>query len=114
MRFNLLKGDHINSEHEKLELLRTSEGQCIRLAASPRGTPIKASSNIAIIGGPYSSAEEAAQVATQARESVVTWAVRQRLGVDFGEGIARTVITEFGNNITSENLVILCELIGLV
>ena len=96
LRFNLLKGDHINSEQEKLELLRTSEGQYIRLAAGPRGTPIKASSNIAIIGGPYSSAEEAAQVATQARESVVTWAVKQRLGVDFGEGIARTVITDFG------------------
>jgi hypothetical protein len=96
LRFNLLKGDHINSEHEELELLRTSEGQCIRLAAGPRGTPIKASSNIAIIGGPYSSAEDAAQVATQARESLVTWAVRQRLGLDFGEGILRTVITEFG------------------
>ena len=96
LRFNLLKGDYINSEQEKLELLRTSDGQCIRLGAGPSGTPIKASSNIAINGGPYSSAEEAAQVATQVRESVVTWAVRGRLGVDFGEGIARYVITELG------------------
>lgn len=96
LRFNMLKGDHINSEQEELELLQTQEGQTIRLRAGSRGTPISASSEIAILGGPYSSPEEATQAATRARESVVVWALRERLGVDFGDGILRSFITDFG------------------
>lgn len=96
LRFNMLKGDHINSEQEELELLRTQDGQIIRLRAGSRGTPIKASSEIAIIGGPYSSPEEATEAARRAHESVVVWALRQRLGVDFGDGILRSFITDFG------------------
>lgn len=96
LRFNMLKGDHINSEQEELELLQTQEGQTIRLRAGSRGTPISASSEIAILGGPYSSPEEATQAATRALESVVVWALRERLGVDFGDGILRSFITDFG------------------
>src|SRR5258706_12184318 len=96
LRFNMLKGDHINSEEEELELLRTQDGQTIRLRAGSRGTQIRQSSEIAILGGPYSSPEEATQAATRARESVVVWALRERLGVDFGDGIMRSFITDFG------------------
>jgi hypothetical protein len=92
----MLKGDHINSEEEELELLRTQDGQTIRLRAGSRGTQIRQSSEIAILGGPYSSPEEATQAAERARESVVVWALRERLGVDFGDGIMRSFITDFG------------------
>src|SRR5437764_1042082 len=77
LRFNMLKGDHIKSDKEELELLRTAGGQRIRLRAGSRGSPIEKSSQIAITGGPYSSQDEALGVAQAAREAVIVWAVKQ-------------------------------------
>lgn len=96
LRFNMLKGDHIKSDKEELELLRTGVGQRIRLRAGSRGSPIDKSSQIAITGGPYSSQDEARDVANRAREAVVIWAVKQRLGVDFGDGRLRSLMTDVG------------------
>jgi hypothetical protein len=59
LRFNMVKGDHISSESQELRLMRTLNGQVVRLRAGSRGTQIKDSSEIAILGGPYSSLEEA-------------------------------------------------------
>lgn len=96
LRFNMHKGDHIESEVEELGLLRTEGGQTIRLRAGSRGTPISKSSEIAIFGGPYESKEEARSAAACARKAVVVWAVKQRLGVDFGDGKLRALMTDIG------------------
>jgi len=96
LRFNMLKGDHIKSDKEELESLGTAGGQRIRLRAGSRGSPIEKSSEIAITGGPYSSQDEALGVAQAAREAVIVWAVKQRLGVDFGDGKLRHLMTDVG------------------
>jgi hypothetical protein len=96
LRFNMLKGDHINSDLEKLELLETPEGQEIRLRVNARDSPIKASSEIAIVGGLYKSPQDARQAAILVRTAVASWAVKHRLGVDFGDGRLRAQLTDFG------------------
>lgn len=96
LRFNMPKGDHLSTELEELELLRTEDGQTMRLRAGSRGTPIRASSEIAILGGPYASEQEATRAGAYAREGVVIWAVSHRLGVDFGDGRLRSLITDVG------------------
>lgn len=96
LRFNLLGNDHLKCDDEELELVRSDDGKRIRLRAGPRGSPIKSSSQIAITGGPYQSEGEALRVAQLAREAVVVWAVKQRLGVEFGDGKLRRFITDSG------------------
>jgi len=96
LRFNMLKGNHIKSENEEIELLRTEQGHTIRLRAGSRGTPINKSSEIAILGGPYTSQDEARSAADSARAAVVVWAVKQRIGVDFGDGKLRALMTDAG------------------
>jgi hypothetical protein len=96
LRFNMLKGAHINWDSEELKLFQTQEGQSFRLRAGPRGTPISKSSEIAILGGPYASEDVATKAAEFARQAVVVWAVKQRLGVDFGDGKLRSFITDAG------------------
>ncbi len=96
LRFNMVKGDHLNSKSQELELMRTVSGQSIRLRAGSRGTQIKDSSEIAILGGPYPSLEEAKTTATRVRQAVLIWAVRGKLGLDFGDGILRTFLTDYG------------------
>lgn len=104
LRFNMLKGDHISSESKELQLMRTPEGQVIRLRAGSRGTRIRESSEVAILGGPYPSAEEAEKTATRFRQAVLMWAVRERLGLNFGDGILRSVITDFGKKFYEDKL----------
>lgn len=99
LRFNMLKGDHINSESEEIQLMLTPNGQVIRLRAGSRGSPIKSSSEIAILGGPYPLPEEAEKAGERTRQAVLIWAVRQRLGVDFGDGILRGFITDHGKKV---------------
>lgn len=96
LRFNMVKGDHISSESQELQLMQTLGGQVIRLRAGSRGTQINDSSEIAIIGGPYSSLGEAETMATRFRQAVLIWAVRQKLGLDFGDGFLRTFLTDYG------------------
>jgi hypothetical protein len=96
LRFNMVKGDHIRSESQELQLMRTLDGKVIRLRAGSRRTQIKDSSEIAIIGGPYSSPEEAGTMATRVRQAVLIWAVRQKLGLDFGDGFLRKFLTDYG------------------
>ncbi len=96
LRFNMLKGDHLQSDEEELELLITERGQRIRLRAGSRGSPINTSSEISITGGPYDSENEARHTANCARQAIVVWAVKQRLGVDFGDGKLRSLMTDFG------------------
>jgi len=99
LRFNMLKGDHINSESEEIQLMLTPNGQVIRLRAGSRGSPIKSSSEMAILGGPYPSKGEAEKAAGHTRQAVLIWAVRQRLGIDFGDGILRSFITDHGKKV---------------
>lgn len=96
LRFNLLTNDHLKCDDEELELLRTDNGKTIRLRAGSRGSPINSSSQIGITGGPYQSPDKALEIAQRAREAVVVWAVKQRLGVDFGDGKQRTLMTDVG------------------
>lgn len=97
LRFNMVEGDHINSESQELQLMRTPDGEVLRLRAGSRGTQIKDSSEIAILGGPYSSLEDAKTTATRVRQAVLIWAVRGRFGLDFGgDGIVRTFLTDYG------------------
>jgi hypothetical protein len=48
------------------------------------------------VGGPYASENEARSAADTSRAAVVVWAIKQRLGVDFGDGKLRAFVTDVG------------------
>src|SRR5439155_5042449 len=78
------------------ELMRLPDNVPIRLRAGSRGTSIKASNEIAILGRPYVSSDDARKAGELCRNAVLLWAIRERIGIDFGDGFQRLSLTEFG------------------
>ena len=96
IRFNFTDRDHLNSNDNELLLLETPEGQRIILRAGASDKAIKELSRVAIQGGPYPSPDAAAKAASLAKQSVMTWAIKQRFGVDFGDSRLRSLLTQAG------------------
>jgi hypothetical protein len=96
LRFHFPGEDHINTEVEELIVLKDNAGATIRLRSGLRGSAIKDHSRASIIGGPYPSAADAYSAAEVTKKALLTWAVRNRVGIDLGGGRARSVITVSG------------------
>jgi hypothetical protein len=93
LRFNFPEAYRINSEEEVLELLVLKTGERIRLCSDVIGTPIKDHARAAVLGGPYASNDKARDAAEKSKRALLYWAIEQRLGIDFGDGKQRSVVT---------------------
>jgi hypothetical protein len=93
LRFNFPEAYRINFEREVLELLALKTGEHIRLCSDVIGTPIKDHARAAVLGGPYASEDQARDAAEKSKRALLYWVVEQRLGIDFGDGKQRSVVT---------------------
>ena len=96
LRFNLANAYRIGSDAEEIDLLVTPTKQRLRLRTAVSGTPIKDNSRAVVLGGPYTSPNEAMEAGEQAKKALLYWAVEQRLGIDLGDGRQRSVVTDAG------------------
>ena len=96
LRFNFPEAYRINSEKEMLELLVLKAGERIRLCSDVIGTPIKEHARAAVLGGPYASEGQARDAAEKSKRALLYWAIEQRLGIDFGDGKQRSIVTNEG------------------
>lgn len=96
LRFNLAEWCRIDCDVEEIELLATPLGERMRLRSGAIGTPIRDHSQLAVLGGPYTSKGRARVAAEKAKRALLYWAVHQRLGVDFGDGKRRSGFTKAG------------------
>jgi hypothetical protein len=96
LRFNFSEVYRIDSDVEQLELLVLPHGEHIRLNSGAIGTPIKDHACAAIIGGPYASEHQARTAAEKSKRALIYWAIEQRLGIDFGDGKQKSVVTNEG------------------
>ncbi len=96
LRFNLAHIGRINADVQDLVLLDLPAGGRLRLRTGKTGEPIKNAERVAVLGGPYTSPEQARTAAERAKSALLFWALEHRLGIDFGDGHPRGVITEAG------------------
>lgn len=96
IRFHLVGDSYINDESDELTIMEAENGFRLRLKSGEIGRSIKSRSRAALIGGPYSTEEEARCAAKSAKQALLLWAVNQRMGIDLGDGVPRSVLTEYG------------------
>jgi hypothetical protein len=96
LRFNSAEAYRIESDAEEIELLVSPLGERIRLRSGAIGTPIKDRNQAAVLGGPYSSEDQARAAAEKSKRALLYWAIAQRLGIDFGDGKQRSGFTNEG------------------
>jgi len=102
LRFNLANAYRIASDVEELELLILATGERFRLRTAVSGTPIKNHARAAVLGGPFNSQDQARLAAERAKLALLYWAVEQRLGIDFGDGRQRSIVTDAGLAVLEE------------
>jgi len=86
----------INADVERIELLNSQAGECIRLRSNITGTPIKDHNRASIIGESYPTESLARQAANKSKRALLYWAIQQHAGIDFGDGKQRSVVTNQG------------------
>jgi len=96
LRFNFPDAYRIGADVEQLELLVLPNGERIKLRSDSNGTLIKDHSSASILGGPYESEDQARTAAEKSKYAVLYWAIEQRLGIDFGDGKQRSIVTNEG------------------
>jgi hypothetical protein len=96
LRFNFPEAYRIGSDVEEIELLVLPLGERIRIRSGAIGTPIKDCAQVAVLGGPFASEDQARDAAEKAKRALLYWAIEQRLGVDFGDGKQRSGVTKAG------------------
>lgn len=96
LRFNFPEAYRIASDVEELELFASPLGDRIRLRSAVTGTPIKDHPRVAVLGGPYASEAQARGAAEQSKRALLYWAIERRVGIDFGDGKQRSVVTNEG------------------
>jgi hypothetical protein len=96
VRFHLSQNTRINFETEDHVIFEDGNGKKIRIRSGGIGKPIKDFSDAAIIGGPYSTPEYAREAAEQVKAALLVWAVRQKVGIDLGDGRLRGGLFEPG------------------
>jgi hypothetical protein len=96
LRFHLHDSGRINIDDTEL-VIEGSDGKRLRLlTAGKKGDPIREHPRIAVSGGPYSSPDEARSAAERVKNAILIWSVRQKIGIDFGDGRPRFFITDYG------------------
>lgn len=96
LRFNFPEAYRIGSDVEEIELLVLPLGERIRMRSGAIGTPIKDCAQVAVLGGPFASEDQARDAAEKAKRALLYWAIEQRLGIDFGDGKQRSGATKAG------------------
>ena len=96
LRFNFPEAYRIDSDVEEIELLVLPLGERVRLHSGAIGTPIKDHNRAAVLGGPFTSEDQARAAAEKSKRALLYWAIEQRLGIDFGDGKQRSIITNEG------------------
>jgi hypothetical protein len=96
LRFNFPEAYRIGSDVEKIELLVLPLGERIRMRSGAIGTPIKDHTEVAVLGGPFASEDQARDAAGKTKRALLYWAIEQRLGIDFGDGKQRSRFTNAG------------------
>ena len=93
LRFNFPEAYRINSDVEEIELLVLPLGERIRMRSGAIGTPIKDHAQVAVLGGPFASEDQARDAAEKTKRALLYWAIEQRLGIDFGDRKQRSMAT---------------------
>lgn len=96
LRFNFAEAYRIHSDVEEIELLVLPFGERIRMRSGAIGTQIKDHAQVAVLGGPFASKDQAKDAAEKSKRALLYWAIEQRLGIDFGDGKQRSCVTEAG------------------
>jgi hypothetical protein len=96
VRFNFGQQDHINEPAEQIVVAEDEGGSQLLLKSGESGVAIKDRSAAALFGGPYDSEEAARTAAERARRALLIWAVRERVGIDLGDGKRRGGLTNHG------------------
>jgi len=96
LRFNFPEAYRIGSDVEEIELLVLPLGERIRMRSGAIGTPIKDHAQVAVLGGPFASEDQARDAAEKTKRALLYWAIEQRLGIDFGDGKQRSGFTKAG------------------
>lgn len=104
IRFHLVGDSYINAESDELTIMEAENGFRLRLKSGEIGQPIKSRSRAALIGGPYSTEEEARCAAKSAKHALLLWAVNQRMGIDLGDGVPRSVVTDYGRQVLEDQI----------
>jgi hypothetical protein len=96
LRFNFSKTFRLNSEAEELPLLSTAAGEQIKVKSGLPAVPLKEAERVAVIGGPYQTESDARIAGVRAKNAVLLWALEQRVGIDFGDGMPLGLATDEG------------------
>ena len=96
LRFNFPEAYRIGSDVEEIELLVLPDGERIRMRSGAIGMPIKDQAQVAVLGGPFASEDQARDAAEKSKRALLYWAIDQRLGIDFGNGKQRSGMTKAG------------------
>jgi len=89
LRFNFPESYRIGSDAEEIELLVLPLGQRIRIRTGAPGTPMKDGPQVAVFGGPFPTEKQARDAAEKTKRTLLYWAIKHRVGVDFGDGRQR-------------------------
>ncbi len=109
LRFNFPEAYRINSDAEVLELLVLQPGERIRLRSGAIGTPIKDHAHAAVLGGSYALEVQARAAAEKSKRALLYWAIEQRVGIDFGDGKQRSMVTKAGLAMLQEQYGVPCR-----
>lgn len=104
LRFNFNKGVFISDENSESEIVALPCGATIRLKGCPKSTLIKNAHDVAIIGGAFSTLEIAEATGRNIRDSILVWATKHRLGVDFGTDYQSSGFTDYGLTLLQEQI----------
>jgi len=66
------------------------------LYSGDRGKSIKDCESPAVIGKLFTSEDEAMLAAQQSKRALLYWSIKQRVGIDFGDGKQRSIVTKAG------------------
>ena len=96
LRFNFSEAYRINSDDSEIELLNLPSGEYIKLYSGDRQKSIKDCESPAVIGKLFASEDEAMLAAQQSKRALLYWSIKQRVGIDFGDGKQRSIVTKAG------------------
>lgn len=66
------------------------------LRSGASGLPLNGCARVIVTGGVFATQEAARDAAERAKSAIIQWAVKERAGVDFGDGLKRAASTEDG------------------
>ncbi|HEY9268202.1 MAG TPA: hypothetical protein VIO39_01965 [Methylotenera sp.] len=95
-RFNLPNGFRIDSDDEKIELIRLNSEIKLTLASGQTGVSIKECPRAVVTGNGFSTFEEAQVIAEKVKQILLVWSVKYRHGIDLGDGRQRNSFTKAG------------------